>query len=123
LPIAPGIHPYLSISHADKSKLKIPEIPKFEAINFPWDSKLSGDFYDFKGEVNISFPDFVLNISETGLNPDCKYLVVWSQDESQTDYNFVCFEPFYRETNAINTNPILVKSNETWISRFRFSVK
>jgi len=123
LPIAPGIHPYFSIGHTDKTNLKINEIPGFKAIDFPWDSELSGDFYDFKGEVNINFPDYVLNISEIGSNPDCKYIVVWSQNESQTDHDFVCFEPFYRETNAINTNPILVKPNETWVSKFRFSVR
>jgi galactose mutarotase-like enzyme len=123
LPIAPGIHPYFSINHMDKPKLKINEIQEFKAIDFPWNSTLSGDFYDFKGEVNINFPDYVLNISEIGPNPDCKYIVVWSQNESQTDHDFVCFEPFYRETNAINTNPILVKPKEAWISGFRFSVR
>jgi galactose mutarotase-like enzyme len=123
LPIAPGIHPYFSINHADKIKLEIAEIPEFKAMDFPWNSKLSGDFYDFKGLASISFPDYILNIKEIGPNPDCKYLVVWSQNESEIDHDFVCFEPFYRETNAINSNPILVKPNETWISKFRFSVR
>lgn len=123
LPIAPGIHPYFSINHFDKPTLKIVQIPEFKAVDFPWNSILSGDFYNFKGEANISFPNYILNISEIGPNPDCKYLVVWSQNKNETDHDFVCFEPFYRETNAINTNPILVKPYDTWVSKFRFSTR
>ncbi len=123
LPIAPGIHPYFSLAHAAKASLKIEQIPEFEAQKFAWDLDLSGDFYPFKGEISASFPDYELNICEIAQNPDCEFLVIWSQNTAQKDYNFVCLEPFYRQTNALNNNPILVKSGESWTSSFRFSVK
>ncbi|GAB4148298.1 MAG: aldose epimerase [Patescibacteria group bacterium] len=107
MPIAPGLHPYFNVNHNLKSDLRIPQIENFKAESFKWDSKLSGDFYNFPNKVSVEFPeDYIINISDTSNN--YKYLVVWSQGKLEQDYNFVCFEPFSRFTNAINDDPILI---------------
>ena len=123
MPIAPGIHPYFSLDHGDKPSLKIKEIPQFSAQAFPWNTQLFGEFYPFKKEIRASFPDYDLNISEISQNPDCQFLVIWSQNQTEIDHDFVCLEPFYRQTNALNTNPILVKPGQIWTAGFRFLVR
>ncbi len=114
LPISPGLHPYFSVNHENKKQINIAEIQDFNAYHFPWDKELSGDFYNFDGKAEIKFSNQQTILLDTRKSEvDVKYLVLWSQNTNYSDYDFVCIEPFSRETNAINTNPILINPLET----------
>ncbi|MEM1312781.1 MAG: hypothetical protein AAGF07_04960 [Patescibacteria group bacterium] len=123
LPIAPGIHPYFPIQHSQKNNLKIEQVPEFEANSFDWENIQNGTFFDFNGLAEIEFPDKKLTIDSSKSDIDFQHLVVWSQNQSKPDSDFVCFEPFSRSTNAINTNPILIKPGELKEVRIRFAVE
>jgi galactose mutarotase-like enzyme len=123
LPIAPGLHPYFAIKHEFKTQLKILEIPEFQAENFAWNSELGGDFFNFKGQATCVFTDKTIVIKELSQKPEFENLVIWSQNSTKEDYNFVCLEPFTRKTNAINDNPILVGPEEIWEAQLEFEVR
>jgi galactose mutarotase-like enzyme len=122
LPIAPGIHPYFPIIHTQKQLVKIPQIPEFQAQSFDWESELDGSFFDFQGKAEIQFPgrSIIIDTSESPL--EFQHLVVWSQNQQQADHNFICFEPFSRTTNAINTDPILIPPGKSLQSKITFEV-
>jgi galactose mutarotase-like enzyme len=143
LPISPGLHPYFPINHTDKSKLQIwaenfdskseikgltnnnikPEANIiFNGKDVDWNLPSNGIFNKFNKTATAIFTDKTIRITETSLKPDIQNLVVWSQTSDQVDYNFVCLEQFTRETNAINTNPILVKPQHTWTMQVKFEV-
>lgn len=152
LPIAPGLHPYFPINHAEKAKLEIrketfklgekklgkvklsnsltkPNKLKdseviFQGKNVNWNEPSSGFFNNFNTEATILFPNKKIRITEISPKPDIQNLVVWSQTQTQTenDYNFICVEPFTRGTNAINENPIIVSPNKTWEMIVQFEV-
>lgn len=122
LPIAPGIHPYFVVDHKLKNTLKIAEIPEFKSAETNWEVQNDGTFFNFKNHATIQFPDKYLTITETTRPSQFENLVVWSQTNSDTDFNFVCFEPFTRQTNAINDNPILVHPEKMWKVSFEFRV-
>jgi galactose mutarotase-like enzyme len=119
LPIAPGLHPYFPIKHNEKSNLVISGIDN----TIDWESESSGYFYDFDGQFELQFPDGrMIEVAEIGTNY-VENIVLWSQTPANSDYDFVCVEPFTRKTNAINDNPILVKPKETWSSTIAFTLK
>lgn len=123
LPIAPGLHPYFAIKHEFKTQLKILEIPEFQAENFAWNSELGGDFFNLKGQATCVFPDKTIIIKELSQKPEFENLVIWSQNSTKEDYNFVCLEPFTRKTNAINDSPILVPPEEIWEVQLEFEIR
>lgn len=123
LPIAPGIHPYFKITHSDKKDLQISNLKKFDATKINWDDFKKEIFYEFLDDVLIIFPNHkMIEISQPTINKEFKHLVIWSSNPTEKDYNFVCVEPFTRETNGINKNPILVKPNQTWQAEIIFTV-
>jgi galactose mutarotase-like enzyme len=122
LPIAPGIHPYFPVSHVQKKSVIIPEIPSFDAQSFDWENPRDGTFYDFEGLAKIQFPDKTITLDTRQSEIDYQHLVVWSQYPEQPDSDFICFEPFSRDTNAINTDPILVAPGKSLESKIIFEV-
>ena len=113
IPIAPGLHPYFPITHLEKTNLKISNI-NFEAKKMGWDNKLNGDFFEFKDKTSIvDFGNWQIEIDTNDSEIDFNYLVVWSQNQSYPDHDFVCVEPFTKETDAINKNPILIQPNQS----------
>jgi galactose mutarotase-like enzyme len=126
LPIAPGFHPYFPITHGLKSTMRLPEILGFVADDFDWDGHLEGDFYNFHNFTTVLPNDgyaLKLSLSNKSRKPDTNHLVVWSQNTSYADYNFVCLEPFTRGTNALNTDPIMVKPGKSWMQTYVFSAE
>lgn len=123
LPIAPGIHPYFTVDHKLKNTLKIAEIPEFKSNETNWEGQSNGTFFNFTNTATINFPDKNLTITENSKIPQFENLVVWSQTILENDYNFVCFEPFTRQTNDINDNPILVPPEKMWEVSFEFRVE
>jgi len=134
LPIAPGIHPYFPIKHEQKKLLKIIDKSPFilnsggQEIQFPlgildWENDLNGDFFTFNAKVLAKFPSGLnLEIEETSEVVDFRCLVIWSENKTMEDFNFVCLEPFSRITNGINNDPILVKPGEIWEKEICFRV-
>lgn len=121
LPIAPGLHPYFPISHDIKHQLAIDGIPEFVSSDIDWNGELNGDFYsyaDFQTELIYEDYTIKLNVSNKSRKPDTRHLVIWSQNTSYPDSDFVCLEPFTRATNALNTDPILVKPGTQWMQTF-----
>jgi galactose mutarotase-like enzyme len=138
LPIAPGLHPYFPIQHELKQDLKIlspaqtsadsklSEIQEdilFDGNNINWEQPSNGFFNNFDKEATIIFPDKQIKITECSEKSEFEHLVIWSQNEQEKDYNFVCVEPFTRTTNAINDHPILVHPGKTWVTTLEFSIK
>ena len=126
MPIAPGLHPYFNLKHDDKTKLKIPNLESFDGSKFAWDEKLKGSFFKFQSPVEIYFPNGnIISISEKTTITTLDHLVIWSQPKNTLDFDFVCIEPFTRNTNALNDNPILIAPGESWHINltFEFSQK
>lgn len=120
MPIAPGLHPYFPIKHDQKTQLKISNL---DLQNIDWNKESEGNFYDFDGEAIVEFPNGkVLKITETSEIKDFQNLVIWSQTPAKEDSDFVCLEPFSRQTNAINDNPILVEPRGIWEKSFEFII-
>ncbi|MEI6729541.1 MAG: hypothetical protein WCK98_07940 [bacterium] len=119
LPIAPGIHPYFSLLHGQKKHLKSSLTPDIQSV-INWDKPSSGNFWDFKHEANFDLQNFKLEIFNDAYNP-AKNLVIWSQTVDETDHDFVCLEPFCKDTNAINVDPIWVK--DQWQCTWKFVVE
>jgi galactose mutarotase-like enzyme len=126
MPIAPGLHPYFPVKHSDKSLIKVEskqgEFNLADKINL--ESVMDGGLYtDFEEEATITF-----NTDEEGekslviSNPDSEFekLVIWTQPSPMEDCDFICFEPFARERNGININPILIEPGQIWQSELNF---
>jgi galactose mutarotase-like enzyme len=122
MPIAPGIHPYFPIKHADKANLVIDNLQAFDAKNINWDNESTGYFYGFEDSVDIKFTNHTISMQQRTIK-NFKHLVIWSQTNANLDYDFVCVEPFSRHTNAINNDPILVEPGRVWISKITFTIK
>lgn len=118
-PIAPGIHPYFSLLHEQKKLLKSNLIPDIQSV-VDWDKPSSGNFWNFPNKASFDLENFKLNIYNDEHNP-AKNLVIWSQTEDQPDHGFVCLEPFCKDTNAINDNPIWVKN--IWQATWKFVIE
>ena len=122
MPIAPGIHPYFPIAHKDKSKVKIGNLADFKN-DIDWEADNNGFFYDFGGTANIYFPSGRQIEIKSNPTDSFNHIVLWSQSAKNIDHDFVCIEPFTRQTNAINDNPILIKPSESWQSEICFTIK
>lgn len=122
LPLSPGLHPYWVVSHKDKSEITINGMEGFDAKKTDWEQNPPDNAFLYRGKTTISFPGKDISIEDITENgPVVKYLVVWSQTPQKDDFNFVCVEPVCGNDNDINKNPILVKPNESWNMRLRFS--
>jgi galactose mutarotase-like enzyme len=120
LPIAPGIHPYFPVSHDQKKSIQT-SLSDFDFTTTDWDNFSKAEFTDFTAnKFQFQFPDYRLTITETSPRKTVDHLVIWSQGQGHKDLDFICLEPFTRETNAINTNPILV--DKTWQMEVTFEV-
>lgn len=123
LPIAPGIHPYFPISHSQKNRLTIENLPEFNNPEINWENPMDGNFYTFEKPIIVNFPSGLkIQISEISKDKDFKHIVVWSQPSSMQDYDFVCIEPFSRENDILNKNPILIDQKTTWEKSIQFKV-
>jgi len=120
LPLALGLHPYWPVKHEIKSKIKLINFPQFNPEIIDWNNNPPNSLYDFNGEFNAIFPEYQLKIKD--LSHNFSHLQTWSQNQSFPDYNYVCFEPVTRPPNGINSNPILVKPNNTEKFHLLFSV-
>jgi galactose mutarotase-like enzyme len=118
LPIAPGIHPYFSLLHKQKKLIKSTLKPDIQSV-VNWDKHSNGNFWEYKNEAYFDLQNFKLKIVNDGQNP-AENLVIWSQTEDQADHDFVCLEPFCKDSNAINDDPILV--NDFWQATWDFVV-
>lgn len=122
LPITPGLHPYWAIPQEDKGKITTEGVNGFDAFSVDWDNNPPDTVYDFNGKTVVKFPQRQITIEDTTPSgPVVKNIVVWSQTPDKADSNFVCFEPITGGDNAINTNPILVPSQEKWNMVLKFS--
>ena len=122
MPIAPGIHPYFPIAHKDKSKIKIDNLENFKN-NIDWETDNNGFFYNFGGTANIHFLDSQQIEIKSNPTDSFNHIVLWSQTPKNIDHDFVCIEPFTRQTNAINDNPILIEPSQSWQSEIYFTIK
>jgi galactose mutarotase-like enzyme len=125
LPIAPGLHPYFSLSHYLKQDLFIKNL-NFSGSLRNWEAQMhAGEYYNvLEDQTIINFGKHNLTITDHSKSASEKMqkLVFWTQPSTFEDYNFVCFEPFARERNAINSNPILVEPNQVWENILTFEV-
>jgi galactose mutarotase-like enzyme len=122
MPIAPGIHPYFSCLHNFKKDLNITDIDPLSFKKIDWDKSSKGAFFDFLGKTRVKLERYELQITETSKSKDFRYLVLWSQTRDNPDFDFICIEPFSRETDALNQNPILLAPHEIWDKSFDFQV-
>jgi galactose mutarotase-like enzyme len=128
MPIAPGLHPYFPLKHRDKKRLRIEGATEYSSRTIDWEEPSNGLFYDFEDDILLSFPHgLLLEIAEKpfkGAPRQFENFVVWSQPRKKPykDSDFVCIEPFTRNTNGINTNPILIDAGETWQATIIFTV-
>jgi galactose mutarotase-like enzyme len=112
IPIAPGIHPYFPIKHHLKNSIQT-NLPDFDFDSTNWDEFNQAQFTNFMDTtMEFEFDDYSLKITEKSPIRTIDHLVIWTQREPAKDVDFVCLEPFTRQTNGINTNPILVE--DTW---------
>lgn len=134
MPISPGLHPYFFVDNKMKKYIEI-ELEGKEILGgcFGWDSLTDGKYFDWlSGRLTLAIPNKpFINISQrlitsvigfNGINPFEK-LVLWSQNNTHKDSNFVCIEPFAREQNAINIDPIIVEEGTSWESEVSFLIK
>jgi galactose mutarotase-like enzyme len=119
LPISPGIHPYFSLLNEQKKLIKSNLIPDIQSV-INWDKPSNGNFWNFPSKASFDLKNFKLDIYNDKLNP-AKNLVIWSQTEDEVDHDFVCLEPFCKDTNAINDDPIWVSGE--WQATWRFVVE
>jgi galactose mutarotase-like enzyme len=103
LPIAPGIHPYFPTTlelNSDLGDSRVVESASSEVFEYC-------DYELTNGKV-------VVNITDNG---NASNLVVWSDSP---DYN--CIEPWCRDFDGINIDPIIIPANSQWNWEVVFSV-
>lgn len=121
MPIAPGLHPYFAMNNTPKHSVETEGIEGFEAAEFGWGEPLSGSFYPWLSQGMITTHTYKAAINTSkGVFPYC---VVWSQNETEVDSDFVCFEPFSRPTDGINHDPILVKNSKPFTCNYTISLQ
>lgn len=114
LPVSPGLHPYWPVKHELKSQIKLINYSQFIPETTDWNNNPPNNLFDFPNEFIADFPNYQLTIKE--IFEDQKYfkhLQIWSQNTNFPDYNYVCFEPVVNGPNGINTNPVLIKPNNS----------
>jgi galactose mutarotase-like enzyme len=123
MPIMPGLHPYWSIPHDQKSQIQIHGLPDFDATTIDWTNNPPDNTYDFPGEITAGFPNKKITIKDISQDKNIKNLVIWSQTPTKDpDYNFICIEPICGPHYAIDKNPIYVHPNETWEMKLEFKI-
>lgn len=124
MPVSPGLHPYWAVAHDLKKKVTIKGLEEFNASQTDWDQNPPDNIYPFKGEVVLVLPDKSISIDDITGNeePVIKHIVVWSQSLSEDDYDFICVEPVTGTHKALVKDPILIKPDEEWRMKLRFSV-
>lgn len=124
LPIAPGLHPYFLVPHADKRHISARldgaggPVPDFGAVD--WDTDTSTRFIAWGSPLSVKFPDGrVLRIAEESKRPGFPWLAVWSGGAG----DYLCVEPAAGLPDALNAAPVLVAPGETWGKRVVFGVR
>lgn len=120
--IAPAIHPYFAVNHADKNKIKTEGVNGFVSNDFDWDNSPPDNHYPYAKTAKIILPDKTISITDATPSPVFKYLVVWSQPDTAQDFNFVCFEPITALDGAIKRREILIAPGGSWEMDIKFSV-
>ena len=105
MPIAPGFHPYFTVSQEEKPHMVVTSISGFEVNDFQWDVKPPDNPFVFPHTVTIQIPQHgELTIAE--LPEDGSYklqnIQVWSEPAEKPDHNFVCFEPIVTPEDGLN---------------------
>ena len=105
MPIAPGFHPYFTITQQDKAQLVANGLPEFDAGAIDWNTNPPDNAYSFPHQVTIHIPHSgTLTIAE--LPQDGTYALkniqVWSEPPTAPDHAFVCFEPTVGSEDALN---------------------
>lgn len=120
--IAPAIHPYFALPHADKKNIKTEGVEGFDARDFDWDNSPPDNNYAFNGKASIIFPKRRISIEDISARSVIKHMVIWSQPVKSQDYNFVCFEPVTGLSASIKRREIVVAPKETWEMKLKFTV-
>jgi galactose mutarotase-like enzyme len=105
MPIAPGFHPYFSVSQNDKIKIVTDGPDGFSIGDFKWDTNPPDNAYPFPHQVTVEIPrKGTLIISEVPWNGQysLKTMQVWSEPASAPDHAFVCFEPVVASADGLN---------------------
>jgi galactose mutarotase-like enzyme len=124
LPLCPALHPYWPVIHDKKSQIILNNFSEFNPQNTDWEQNPPDNTFIFTNPFIVNFPEYKLVIQEIKENNQFyfKKLQIWSQNSTFPDYNFVCFEPSTGPKNGINTNPILIKSNNTVKFHLQFQI-
>ena len=105
MPIAPGFHPYFTISQANKARLVTDGPEGFMVKDFQWDTNPPNNPYPFLHTVTVEVPDYgTLIISEEAIRGvySLKTMQVWSEPVTAPDHAFVCFEPVVTSEDGLN---------------------
>ena len=125
--IAPGLHPYFNIEHTHKHRLSVAGIPKFNAGNYNWNQELEGGLYfENPGSVKAFLPNGnTIEVIDSSPDPENRFgqTVIWSQNITFPDYNFVCIEQFTKPKNGLNDDPILIPEDQQWIGEITYILK
>jgi galactose mutarotase-like enzyme len=105
MPIAPGFHPYFTITQLEKMHIHIDDLPGFKVQDFDWVEQIPDNPYPFPHTATIHFPGSgTLSIAELPHNG--KYslsnMQVWSESPTKPDHDFICFEPTVGSEDALN---------------------
>ena len=117
LPLAPGLHPYFPLDHNRKTTLETQPTLNLTPLQSP--APLQGGLKHPYANLTARFPKFTLTLKA---DPKPEKLVVWSQPPSAADSNFICLEPFMRDTDGINENPIWLEPGQAWTWKVTFEV-
>jgi galactose mutarotase-like enzyme len=105
MPIAPGFHPYFTVTQSDKAKLATSGLPDFDPKAYQWDTQTPDTPYPFPHKVTVRIPRRgVLTITEQPVNGQYSLssMQVWSEPINAPDHEFVCFEPIVTSEDGLN---------------------
>jgi galactose mutarotase-like enzyme len=113
MPVCPGFHPYFFVEADDKDKLQISNT-RFKAKILPWSTGVDAQFFQNPKEFIIQSESFNLECHDlsnlSGESIICDLLTVWAGEVA----DFVCIEPMSKRFNSINTDPILIPTEQTY---------
>lgn len=105
MPIAPGFHPYFTVSQSDKANLETSGPPGFDSHAYQWDTQPPDTPYPFPHSVTVRIPQRgLLTIAERPVNGaySLSTMQVWSEPATVPDHEFVCFEPVVTSEDGLN---------------------
>lgn len=113
LPLAPGFHPYFSVSNENKSKIKT-NINGFDPKTFAWEKS---QLFETDGVVVIEIPDMGTMVMQT--SKTLPYVKIWSED----GMNYFCVEPVAAPNGALDSGKGRVDIQAHKLGSFFFSTE